>query len=542
VDAIRRVVTELAAVSRNRNLRRLQLAYGASVTSEWSFTVALAVFAYEHGGARAVGVLGLVRMVPAGLITPFAAAFVDRYERERALMAVSMLSALALAASAILFYAGRSMAAIFAFAAAHAVISTLCRPAVAALAPSLATTPQQLVAANGASLTVEGLGTLAGPILAGALVATADEGVVFATGAAAYVVSAAAVAAIQVEARLRLGARHERRALTGGIRLLARESQPRLLIALFFAQTLVRGALNVLIVVIAFRLLHAGGGWVGFLSAAIGAGTLAGGLASFALTGRRLAMPFALALVLWGVPIALIAVEPNRATALLLLFVVGVGNAIEDVAGVALVQRLVSDEFLGRVLGVLFGLAAAGTGLGAIAAPVLVDALGVRGALVTTGAFLPAVVLVSWRALRRMDASASAPTERLALLDAVPMFAPLPVAAKEQVARSLVKLDVRAGAEVIHEGEVGDRFFIVADGQLEVTASGRHVNDCGPGDYFGEIALLRDVPRTATVTARDAVELYALERADFIDAATGHAAGRDAGEAIVHQRLAGPAP
>src|ERR671925_1201421 len=292
MDAIRRVVTEFAAVARNRNLRRLQLSYGASVTSEWAFTVALAVFAYERGGARAVGVLGLVRMLPAGLITPFTAALVDRYERERALIAVSMLSALALAASAILFYAGRSVAAIFAFAAAHAVVSTLCRPAVAALTPSLATTPQQLVAANGASLTVEGLGTLVGPLLAGALIATADAGVVFAVGAAAYIASAAAVAAIHVEGRLGVGPRRERRALTGGIRLLARDPQPRLLIALFFAQTLVRGALNVLIVVIAFRLLLAGGGWVGFLSAAVGAGTLLGGFASFALTGRRLVAPF----------------------------------------------------------------------------------------------------------------------------------------------------------------------------------------------------------------------------------------------------------
>src|SRR5438067_11644889 len=262
--------------------------------AEWAFTVSLAVFAYHHGGAKAVGILGVVRLMPAAIATPFAAALADRYERERALVAVSLLSAAALGASAALYYTGRSVAAIFAFAAAHAVVSTLCRPAVAALAPSLATTPQQLVAVNGVSLTIEGLGTLVGPLIAGVIVATADVGVVFVFGAIAYVASAVALAAIRVEGRLRFAHHRTQTDLTAGIRLVAREPQPRLIVALFFAQTLVRGALNVLIVVIAFRLLGGGGSWVGFLSAAVGAGILIGGFASLALTGRRLALPFAL--------------------------------------------------------------------------------------------------------------------------------------------------------------------------------------------------------------------------------------------------------
>jgi MFS family permease len=542
VSAIGNVLDEFRAIARNRNIRRLELAYAGSITSEWAFTVALGVFAYERGGAAAVGILGLVRMLPAAIATPFTSALADRYERERALVAVSLLSAAALAASAVLFYAGRSEAAIFAFAAAHAVVSTLCRPAVSALLPSLATTPKQLVAANSVSLTVEGLGTLIGPLIAGLLVATADEGVVFVVGAVAYVAAAATLAAIHVEGRLRFAHHRAQDELTAGLRLVAREPHPRLIVALFFAQTLVRGSLNVLIVVIAFRLLHAGGGWVGFLSSAVGAGTLIGGFVSMTLTGRRLVLPFALGLVLWGVPIALIAAVPHRATALLLLTVVGIGNAIEDVSGQTLLQRLVSDDYLGRVLGVMFGAATAGLGIGAIVAPGLISGLGIHGALVATGAFLPALVLLAWRPLRRVDAAAGAPAQELAVLDSVPMFAMLPVAAKEQVAKSLVLMSAPAGQEVIREGDSGDRFYIVADGQLEVTQSGRHVRDCGPGDYFGEIALLRDVPRTATVTARDEVQLYALDRADFLDAATGHAAGREAGEKVVRERVASASP
>lgn len=538
MPAARAALAEFSAVARNANLRRLELAYGASITSEWAFTVALAVFAYERGGAAAVGILGLVRMLPAALATPFTAALADRYERERALVAVTLLSAVALLAATALFYLGRNEAAIFAFAAAHAVVSTLCRPAVAALVPSLATTPQQLVAANGVSLTLEGLGTLAGPLIAGVMIQTASVGVVFAFGAVAYVVSALTLATIHVEGRLRFAHHRAEGGLTEGFRLLAREPHPRLIVILFVAQMVVRGALNVLIVVIAFRLLHTGGGWVGFLSAAVGAGTLVGGFASMTLVGRRLAVPFGVGLLLWGIPIALVAVAPHRVTALLLLAVVGIGNALEDVTGETLLQRLISDDLLGRVLGVMFGAATAGMGIGAIVAPGLISALGARGALVATGAFLPALVLVSWPALRRIDAAATAPARELALLDAVPMFAPLPMAAKEQVAKSLVRINYPAGREIIGQGEAGDRFYIVASGHAEVTRDGRHLRECGPGDYFGEIALLRDVPRTAAVTAIDGVELYALDRGDFIDAATGHAAGREAGEAVVRKQLA----
>jgi MFS family permease len=538
VSALGRLFAQARAVFRNRNIRHLELAYAGAITSEWAFTVALAVFAYERGGARDVGILGLVRMAPAALATPFTAAYADRYERERALVVVSVLSALALAASAVLFYESRSEAGIFTFAAAHAIVSTLCRPTVSALLPSLATNPQQLIAANGLSITLEGLGTLIGPLLAGLLVATANVGVVFVFGAAAYIAAALAVAAIHVEGRLQSAHARADRNLAAGFRLLVHESQPRLIVGLFAAQTLVRGALNVLVVVIAFRLLHAGGGWVGFLSGAVGAGTLVGGFATVGFTGRRLAVPFGLGLVLWGVPIALIAAGSSKVLALLLLGAVGIGNAIEDVAGETVLQRLVSDDVLGRVFGVMFGLATAGFAVGAIATPGLIAGLGARDALVATGIFLPALVLLSLPALRRIDATVGAPTHELAILEQVPMFAPLPLVAKEQLARSLVATTVAPGTEIIKEGDVGDRFYILAHGRVAVRQGDRDMGELGAGDSFGEIALLRDVPRTATVTARDDVELYALDRSHFLEAVAGHAAGRAAAEAVAAERLA----
>jgi MFS family permease len=538
VRPLRRVVSSLGVVASTPNLRRLELAFASAITSEWAFVVALGVFAYEHGGAANVGLLGLVRMVPAAFATPFIAAAADRYERERALASVVVLSGLAAAASAFLYYAGQNEAAIFAFASAHALISTLLRPAVAALLPSLAATPEQLVAANATTTTLEGFGMLVGPLLAGLLVATTDPGVVFSLGAVAYLAGALALATIRVEGRLRFARHRAGGGFAAGFGFLAREAQARLVVFLFAAQSAVRGALNVLITVIAFRLLDEGGGWVGFLSAAVGAGTLLGGLATVTFTGRRLGASFGFGLVLWGLPLALIAALADRPVVLLLLALVGVGNAIEDVSGDTLLQRFVSDDYLGRVLGVMYGATTAGMGVGAIVAPALIRAFGDRAAIAVIGLFLPALVLLFARRLAFVDAAAGERAKEHDLVNGVPMFEALPLPAKEHLARNLTPLRLKAGTAVVTEGEVGEHFYVVAAGTLDVTQAGRQIGSCAPGDYFGEIALLRNVPRTATVTARDDVELYSLDRASFIAAVTAQAAGRDAGERVVEARLA----
>jgi MFS family permease len=528
-------------VFRNPPLRNVQLAYGASITAEWAATVALAVFAYEERGAVGVGIVGVVRMLPAAVATPFAAVVSDRFRRERVLFWVEVAAAATLAAAAVVFFAGRSEVAIYALAGVLTVFSTLLRPTLAALLPSLARTPQELIAANGAALTTESLGTLAGPLLAGVIVAAADPGAVFAAAAGAYLVGAALVQAVRVEGRIEPGGAEVRpgQELLGGFRVVAQEPHPRLLIGLFSAQTLVRGALNVLIVVLAFGLLHAGGSWVGFLTAALGAGGLIGAFASVALAGRRLAVPFGVGLLLWGLPIAALALWPNKAAALVLLAVVGIGNSFEDVGGFTLLQRIVSDDVLGRVLGVLWGLAMAAVGVGSVLAPPLIHAIGSRGAAAAIGLSLALVVLLAWPRLLSIDRSTAAPVRELAALEKVPMFDGLSVAAKERVARSLIPVSLPAGSVIVREGEIGDRFYIVEDGELEVVEAGEPAGRGSP-DYFGEIALLRDVPRTATVTARTPVSLYALDRDHFIAAVTGYAGGREAGEAVVAERLAIP--
>jgi hypothetical protein len=270
--------------------------------------------------------------------------------------------------------------------------------------------------------------------------------------------------------------------------------------------------------------------------ASIGAGGLVGALGAVSLRGERLAPPFGWALVLWGVPIMLIAPLPHLAPVVILLAVIGAANSIEDVAGFTLLQRTVPDVVLTRVLGVTWGLAMGAVAIGSFVAPAIVSLTGPRSAFLVVGAILPVLVLVSHRRLIEIDSDV-APAPQLALIDGVALFAPLSLVAKERIASHLVLVDIVAGDLVIRAGEIGDRFYVVDDGGLTIEMGARSVR-AGHGDFFGEIALLRDVPRTATVRADTDTRLYALERDDFLAVVTGHSAAHREASAVVAGRLA----
>jgi CRP-like cAMP-binding protein len=175
--------------------------------------------------------------------------------------------------------------------------------------------------------------------------------------------------------------------------------------------------------------------------------------------------------------------------------------------------------------------------VGSIVAPAVVTAIGPRSAFLLVGSILPLLMLITYRRLVEID-RAVAPSAERDLVDRVPMFAPLSLATKERVASSLIPISVSAGELVIRAGDQGDRFYIVADGELDIDAGGRH-STAREADYFGEIALLRNVPRTATVKAVVDSQLFALQRDDFLGAVTGHRAAQAAGDAVADARLAG---
>lgn len=526
----------------NPDLRRIELAWASSILGTWAYGIAVVVYAFEQGGAKAVGVVGLARWLAAAVASPFAALLGDRYDR-RWVMVLSVLARVGLigcAAAAV--FADASPYLVYILAGLVGIAATPFRPAEAALIPTLARTPEELTAANVAASTIESIGMFGGPALGGLLLAATGVGTVFIVTAAMLVVSAVLLVGVRPPAATEQGEAAEPEdivdELLAGFRTIARERRLRLLVGLFSAQTFVDGMLNVLIVVIALDLLDAGNAGVGFLNSAIGIGGLLGAVAAAALVGRRrLAADFGTGIFIWGVPIALVAIWPNQVFAIVLLGIVGIGNTLVDVSGMTLMQRAAPDEVLARVFGVLESLLLLTVGLGALVAPFLLDWLGTRGALIVAGALLPLLIVPAWPHLNAIDRDVRVPKEQLALLRGNAIFAPLQASTLEQLADRLQEVRVPAGDVIVRQGESGDRFYLIEAGTVEVAVDGRPAHELGPGDGFGEIALLRNVPRTATVTARTDAVLYALERDAFVPAVTGSGPSLSAAEAVIGMRL-----
>ncbi len=533
----------LADAFRSRDLRRLQLATTGSVIGNWVYIVALFVYAYEQGGAAAVALVTVIRMVPAALAAPLTSSIADRFDRRRVMIVSDIVRAALMVLAALTIWLDGPSAAVYCIVAVSSVTSTVFLPAEAALLPSLARTPGELTAANVAMSTVISIAEFVGPALGGLLLVATSIPLVFAINGASFLWSAALVVGVRGGAPIARapdeGTSPEQEPqssrfaeATAGVKEMFGTGDLRLLTGLYTAQTLVAGALEVLIVVIAFDLLGTGEGGIGYLNAAVGAGGLAGGFVALVLaTRKRLASDFGLGVALFGVPLALIAVFDSMPVALAGLAVIGLGNSIVDISAITIIQRTVPDAVLGRALGALDAILLGSIGLGAVLTPLLIHVLGLRATLIGVGVLLPVLVILTATTLRSLDRRASAPLH-LALLRAVDIFEPLPEATLERLALSLQELRLPAGSTVIQEGDTGDLFYVIGDGEVEV--AGRTL---GAGDSFGEIALLHDVPRTATVTATTNVVLYALEREVFLAAVTGHEPAHATAEAVVAARL-----
>ena len=525
----------------SKGLRRLQLALAGSVIGDWAFSIALAVYAYNIGGAETVGLLALARWTVAAFAAPFLSLLADRYRRRSVMLASDSIRLLATAGAAVAV--GTSAPAGFVYAAALIVtaVSTAFQPAQTALLPSLTSSPEQLTAANVVTSTIESVGTFLGPALGGLMLVWAGTGWVMAIDSLTFAWSLAMLWGIpRGERPIRQEESEGFLAeVAEGFAAVGSNPRMRLIMGLFGAQTFVCGTINVLIVVMALQLLGMGESGVGLLNAAIGVGGLAGAVVAAALVGRgRQSLNFAGGLVAWGVPIALIAVFTNSGFALAMLVVVGVGNVLVDVAGMTLLQRVAPDDVLGRVFGVLETVFALTIGLGGAAAPLMIHLLGIRGALVVTGALLPVLVAITWPMLMRLDVGVLLP-ERLALMRGVPFLEPLAEATLERISGLLEPVTVAAGEAVFGQGDAGDRFYLIESGEASVVKDGEEMALLGEGGYFGEIALVQDVPRTATVRAISDLALLALDRDEFIAAVTGHAPSRDAADAVISLRLSG---
>lgn len=536
----------IAAVIHGPGLARIELAYFGFSMTQYATWVAVLVYAYRLGGAGGAGLAALIQLAPSGLVAPFAAYAGDRFRRDHVLLLGYLVQAAAIGLTAVAMYLGSPLSVTLVAATVAAASFTFTRPAQGAILPGITHTPADLTAANAVSGLAENLGVFAGPLVGGLLLRWGQPADVFALFGAVTLIAAVLVFRLPIDAvavrpQVRLAAGDVRREALAGFAVLRRQ-RPLLLLVLVISSTIVvTGALDILFVAVAVDLLHAGASWAGFFYAAAGLGGIAGALGAVALVGRRRLTPsMAGAGVLFGMPIAVIGLLPGQLLALALFAGSGAGYSLTSVAGQTLLQRIAPEASLARVFGILESLRQFSVAIGSVAGAILVATLGTRVALVLVGLFVPATLAACWIWLRALDRNAPAPDpQALAAIRRLPIFVPLSAPSIERIMANLGRLEVPAGHVLIREGDEGDRFYVLLEGSVAISQGGRQIAVRAAPDQLGEIALLRDVPRTATVTAVTPVRLLTLDRASFLAAITGHPSAHTRARADAEARVHG---
>lgn len=517
----------LRIVFGNPALRRIQLALAGSSIGDWAYMTAVIVWAYDIGGPTVVGVWVATRYLLMALFAPALASMADRVSRRAVMVGSDLVRASLVAAAAGCLVAETSPAPVFVLATAASVVGTAFRPAQLAWMPDLVDRPDELTAANGVTSTSESLAFFLGPAIAGLLLVVADVSTVFGLNALTFLWSAVVVLRVRAKGHpVRVPAPGAGgRGLAGavaGFSAVRHDRDLLMVVALVASQSLVTGAEYVFAVSIAVEVLETGPEGLGALEAALGVGAIAGGAVVLARAGRlRLGRGLLLGVLLWAVPLLLVAAVPEVWMAFAAMLLIGFGNPFVDVNYATLVQRIAPVPVIGRVFGVVESVIVAMMALGSLAMPVLIAAFGLRTALLSVGAVAVLTALPWWRRLGRLDDTLAAPPG-LEALNSLSLFRPLSPARVETLARRLVRLEVPAGQVVVREGDEADRFYVIDRGLVRVTRGGAELRTEGPGEFFGEIGLLRDVPRTATVAAVEDTALWCLDRDDFLGAVTGN--------------------
>lgn len=527
----------LARVLENPRLRRIELGFVLFALGEYGVWLAVMVYAYLHGGTTNAALIATLQLVPAALVATPVATITDRRGGLQMLLVGYVLQAAAVTATAAAMLEAAPPWIVYAGAMVAASAVTVTRPAQASALATQVERPDELTAANVINGWADSGALLGGPALAGVLIAIDGPGLALAGFGVGLIVAAGLVAPAGVasmasappaipgrDAPKEPSAEHSPQlpgpsAARPWGRLRGLASGPVLaVLGVMAAQYMAIGALDVLVVVLAVHTLQLPAPFAGYIDAAFGVGGVIGAVAAVRLVGARsLARPLSIAALVWGMSFALLAGYTTLATALVLLTTAGLARAILDTSGRALLARVTPLSRLGRVFGMLEGLCTGALAVGALLVPLFYRLGGVRPALIGIAILLVLAVVVPARLVHATDRHAPA-IDGVRRLHSHPLFARLPLPALEELARELSILRVPDRTEVVRQGDPGNAFYLIAEGDFGVTVNGTPVRVLDAGEGFGEIALLRDVPRTASVTARSDATLYALGRRPFLQA------------------------
>ena len=534
--------TSVATVFGNPDLRRVQLAFFGSGIGDWAYATAVTVWAFQEGGAAAVGAFQAVRFILAALTAPLGAAIADRMSRRTFMMVSDAVRAVLVAAAAVCVTLDLAPA-VYALALLAVVAGAPFRAAQAGLVPQLVRDPEELTSSNAVASNLENVVVFAGPALGAVLVGAFDVQTAIWLNVATFVWSFFLVARIRVPRAMPQTADDDAgtgllRQTLEGVVVIAKDADLRTTALLAAVQGLLFGALTVLNVIIAIEMLDAGPDGVGYLLAICGLGSVVGGLVVLARVGRkRVATDMSIGVIGWALPFLMLAAYPSLPTALLALLVVGFMDPWVNLGLDTLPQRLAKERMISRVFATVDATLIAAMSLGSIAAPILLELLGLRGTLLVLGVSVAAYAVATLPRMRRLDQRLQAPPET-DLLRAIPMFAPLASSSVEALAVASERRRVQAGEVIVTEGDPAQEFFVIVEGEVEVTHDGAVLRREGAGDVFGEIGLLRDVPRTATVTAMTEVDLLVLGRRPFLETVSGTLDSMRAAEDLAWRRLA----
>lgn len=510
--------------------------------SEHATWLAILVYALQRSGAGAVGVVAVVQVLPAVLLSPFAAYAGDRFPPRRVIAVAYAGQCLFMVATAFAMWNG-SLSTTILFAACASTFMSLNRPVMGSLLPMVTHAPSDLIAANAVTGFIERIGLFLGPLAAALLMAVFSPAVVFLVAAAAAAVAWVLALALNTLDEFSADATLDAGVVTAqvfaGFSTLRREARVRSLVLLGAASGVVKGVSDVVFVNFADQRLGGGGGQTGLLAAAYGIGAMAGAAAVTRMVGSsRVTRYFVFAAALVGAPLLALSWITALGPALVAFAVLGSAETLLQLTSSITIQRQAPSAVLTRVFGIVDGLRMGCVAIGSLAVAAFARWTSLGRSLGVVAGLVVVVLLVGVVLLRRHVDEASMVDESVVnRLLAEPVFSHLPAPATERLARDVATIEVAAGDVVVPEGGVGDHFFLLDRGEASVTIQGREIRTLSAGGSFGEIALLRDVPRTATVTASTDLRLLTVSRDAFLEAVTGHPRSFGVASAVTQRLL-----